>query len=262
MNGHDPLTSRLHSWARNSEPGDDRIAQLQRRIATRLRATAADCEPAVAPVATRLWPVKLAYAAAGAAVAALVIGLALRPYGEAVDATANGGATGLAAVSADDLAAITSLYSETERLFDDHLRWIADNGRNVSFGISPATREARATARPLLVRLVVATRADGETAWTPVWNMDTLVRGEDYVEVVTEGESLERLSLWTYPLDDGTIVVEGQLALEKPLRMTATINAVVPAGSPSEVFSLRTADREYRALQTVTFIDEDNAIQG
>jgi len=208
-------------------------------------------EEAVSPEAARcrLWLPRLAYAALGAAAALLVVFLSTE-HGEPDGA--RGGANGamaLARVSAYELAAGARVFSETSRLFDHRLQWMAECSGDVSLGVD-AGRGPTSDAALAFVRLMVLERSAQDRTWKTAWQTDVVVRGQEVARAAIGGGN-DRLALWVYALEDGRLLVDTDIDLDGPVQLAASDSAIVGAGEPSVVASLQYGDTEYRVIQTV-----------
>ena len=125
----------------------------------------------------------------------------------------------------------------------------------------PDAPPARGTA--LAVRIVVLSRRAGNAAWTPVWQSDVVTRDEQVVDVAAGPDGTGRLRLWTHPLPDGAIAVDGELALAAAdTPVAASFSGVQRPGEPQRVTGRRTDDVEWQVIQTVVPIGSSAAGKG
>jgi hypothetical protein len=80
------------------------------------------------------------------------------------------------------------------------------------------------------------------------------MRGEEMAEIAPVSAERGELRLWMYPLADGMIAADTQVALHSPVSISAEISTVAEAGLPTEIAVLRQGDREYRLFQTVRML--------
>lgn len=241
----DQLDEMLVNWAKNNTPNDSHLKNLTDHITAGARNPRWNEEPLV------VFPLgaKLAYSALGAAAALLACFLFL---GLRLNWDASHGEDGsfLARISTQQMKTEGRLFAELERMFSSQLRWVSTSNGDVGLGVESETGEETA-ASPLLVRIVVVSRMSGEKIWKPVWQADTVVRGQEMVEVAPNRKTGDKLALWVYPLSDGNIAVDTGLSLSTPVELTSRINSVAKPGTPTEMVSLTMNNTEYRVYQTV-----------
>jgi hypothetical protein len=241
----DQLDEMLVNWAKSNTPKDSHLKDLSDRIAAGVgKVRWAEESPVVFPLGA-----KLAYAALGAAAAlvACLLFLGLTRYREA---SHNEDGSALARISTQQIRTESRLFAELERMFSKQLRWVSTSNGDVGLGVESEIGEETASS-PLLVRIVVVARVSGERMWKPVWQADTVVRGQEMVEVAPNRKTGDKLALWVYPLSDGNIAVDTGLSLCNPVALTSRINSVAKPGTPMEMMNLTMNDTEYRVYQTV-----------
>jgi hypothetical protein len=253
----DELTELLRAWADAQSPTAEEKQRLHARVTAALSGASslAGVPPELPPHRSAAWGRVVWFALGAAAVLAAVL---IWPRGE-------GGRSALppAAVADDpqafamlpaaDLAQKAALLAEVQRLFADHLAWIAENGREVRIGTA-ADDEKAAPGASVVVRVVVVARKRGTDAWTPVWKTDAVIRGEQVVELAPTNDRDGRLQLWAYPLADGTIAVDADLRFAGALPVQFDYSGLQKAGVPSHAFSAKGPDAEYRVYQTVALL--------
>lgn len=246
---NDKLGNMLHDWAAKRASAEEHLRELADRIRT--EAAREKCKK-TSLVIIPFWS-KFGYACLGAVVT-LIVSLfyihSLAPV--RLPSSGNGSAANLAVISGKQIETERRLFGEMKRLFSDRLRWISESNGDMGIGVESLPGGSPEDSLPMLVRLMVVSRKSGESTWRPVWNTDVLLHGEEIVEVVSNRESDNRLTLWVYPLADGKVAVDTSLSLEMPVRLSSRMNMVVQPGQPCEIVSLRSADTEYRVFQTVT----------
>ncbi len=242
----DELGDMLNEWARQKAPPDEHLNSLAQKITTE----AARQQYVTRPTPHACLRVRLAYSGIGAAVM-LVVCLAYLHFSRpGTTPSGNDFGASFAAVTAGDLEKVQRLYKETQLLFEDRLRWVAESNGDIGMGVE-AIADGSVASSPMFVRLtVVARQADGEQ-WEPLWNTDVLVHGQEMVEMVPNPKKKNKLALWVYELEDGKLATDTKLSLHVPVQLASTVTAVVSPGEPTQITSVRTADSEYRVFQTV-----------
>ena len=244
------LDSDLKDWAARQEPPPGHLDGL----AARVTAETARRRYAIATASAPAWMPflgKLGYAVTGAVVAAVVLALCMRHGAPRTGHAESDALARLAAPTVEQVSAERRLFAETARLFPQRLRWIAQSNGDMGLGVEAADQDWTCDTPPMLVRLVVVSRKNGEAVWRQAWSTDVVLRGEDMAEIAPNRDSANRLTLWVYPLQDGRVAVDTGVELDKPLKIASRLNAVVKAGEPAEVATVRSGDMEYRVFQTV-----------
>lgn len=242
-----PLDDLLKDWAARRQPAASELDRLADRVARAVAdapaAAAAAEQPVRAPVSW--WP-RLALLAAGAAAGFAVALLVRAPAPETPD-----GVLSLVRIAPAQVETRRALFGEMEQLFAGHLRWCSVSGHDVQMGM--AETPARGTVSPnTWVRLVVTRRASGATEWQRVWEADILARNQEFVELNPNPGQGNRVAMWVYANEDGTLVVESTVDLQAPVTFVSSTASVSRPGVPVEIATLTTADAEYRVFQTAS----------
>ena len=243
------VDSKLREWAARRQASQAHLDSLATRTVTeaaRRRFVAIEPMPAGSQFLARL-----GYALTGAIVAGLVIVFGLQRGAPGLAGDEAGGALRQAVPTPGQISTIARLYAETVRLFPRRLRWIAQSNGDMGLGVEATEESWIADAPPMLVRLVIVSRTGRDTAWRPVWSTDVVLRGEDMAEIAPNRNAANKVALWVYPLQNGKVAVDTAVELDKPLRFASRQSAVVTAGQPTPVATVRLGDVEYRLIQTV-----------
>jgi len=243
------VDSKLKNWAAGHQAPQAHLDALAARTVTE---AARRRFVSVEPVRTgSQFLARLGYAATGAIVAGFVLVFGFQSGAPRMAGGEFCAASRLAAPTPGQVSTIAHLYAETARLFPQRLRWIAQSNGDVGLGVEASEESWIADTPPMLVRLVVVSRTGKDAAWRPVWSTDVVVRGEDLAEIAPNRNSSNKLALWVYPLQNGKVAVDTVVELDKPLRLASRQSAVVTAGEPAQVATMRLGDTEYRLFQTV-----------
>jgi hypothetical protein len=106
---------------------------------------------------------------------------------------------------------------------------------------------------------MVLERTAGEETWRRTWKADVIVRGQEMAEVATNGDGKHKLMLWVYPMEDGRLLVDTDMALAGSLKLATRESTLMISGEPAEIASMRRGDTEYRVLQTVSMLAKPGA---
>jgi hypothetical protein len=254
----------LRDWAERMQ-SSERIEDLRTRILASWQAeqSAGPAERPRASAPAPRWALRrpaawVGTAAAAAAVLAVCVTLALRPW-------ERGGPTGpeeplppqFAWLERSQLAEKAVLLREMDRLFDHRLEWIGETDGRVLMELRQDAEAPRAAG--VAVRLVVVRRQGAGEDWTPVWAIDLVARQEEVVRLTPETADLPKgaeLALWAYPVGGEMIAVDCELSLAE-LPIDASHSGVQPSGVPVAVDSVRQGGVEYRVFQTVAILDDE-----
>jgi hypothetical protein len=154
-----------------------------------------------------------------------------------------------ASLGASVLAAKRQLLAETNAIFDDQLAWIADGEREVSLEVRD--QAAQDNGEFMLVRVVVAQRTSPDLPWSTIWQTDVISRSESLVEVTPQQLNGSSLALWTYPMSDGEVAVDMDLALAQDTQMRSSSSTVLQTGQPTSVGCSTEDGVEHCVFQTV-----------
>jgi hypothetical protein len=253
----DPLSDLLRHWARCRAPDDAEAGRLRVRVTAAVRDAAFLDLPPGCPMRPRAaaWA-RLRWFALGAAAAGLVV--CLLPHvlvdrpSIAVREDSPEPLPPLARFQESQLTGKASLLAAAEELFNGHLAWVAEDGREVQLGLSDAAVPRQ--ARPLAIRVVVLARKTGNGDWKPLWETDLVTHDEQLVELAPQAAAGARLRLWAHPLPDGMIAVDADFVLKGTVPLRSSSSGIQPGGVPQRVFSLQTDDAEYRIYQTVAML--------
>jgi hypothetical protein len=262
----EPLDELLRRWAERRAPTEGQITALRDRV----RSALAEAPPADVPsrrplgdfsVAKRTGWFFLGAAAAG------VVAVLLWPEpipGPRPDSSGTvrvprerqDSIPALATLSKDQLAAKAAVWKEMERMFSGQLQWAAESDDKVTMGLLPLARPVSRGGAPVAIRLVVVSRKRDSPAWTPLWTVDVVTRGEEVVTLTREFCGVGRLLLWTYPMPDGMVAVDGRIALADRTPVDLSFSGIQRGGTTKAVSSADSGEVEYRVFQTVATVNE------
>ena len=140
------------------------------------------------------------------------------------------------------------LLAETNSLFDQRLRWIAEGQEEMVVEVDD--EQGQASREFLLVRLVVAERDSAAGSWRLLWQADVITRSEELVEVRPREWPGSSLALWAFVLPDGDVAVDMDLRIQQQL-LDATTSTVLQTGQPHQVDCRQFDNIERCVFQTV-----------
>lgn len=240
-----PLDDVLARWGSQQAPGEARLDELRHRVTGALGSRRLVELPEVArPRDRHRW--RWALGGAAVAVAAMLVLYAIIAPSRRATADANDNSSPLARLSDAELRRSAALFRRMEEVFGDRIRWIDDDGGDVQLGI--ASDDGSASA-PLLVRVVVLSRAAGSREWTLAWKRTLVTRCEERVDLAFDARS--RMSIWAYPAGDGRIALDASLALAAPVPISSLCSELLNANAPKCVLEMKTGDVEYQVVEIV-----------
>jgi hypothetical protein len=261
------LDELLQQWAENRAATDEQVTTLRDRVSSALdQAMLVDVPVTPRPSRDLTVTKRLAWFCLGAA-AAVVVALLLWP--DRVPApqpvssdTSPGpperedGIPAFAALTEEQLNAKAVLWKEMENIFPDQLQWAAESDEKVAMGLLREAKPASGKGTPIAIRVVVVSRTDDDRAWTPVWTVDVVTRQEEVVALTPECFGVGKLLLWTYPMPDGMVAVDGRIALPDPTPVDSSFSGIQARGTTKAIMSVNSGDVQYRVYQTIALVGE------
>jgi hypothetical protein len=241
------LDTMLKNWAAGKTKSDAELQSLARRIITEAAGVKhAECQTAISSAP---FLGKFGYAGLGAVAGFLLCFFCLHAQPASTCGTER--LVARSGLSDREIAKRTHLFGEVQRLFPDNLRWIAESGGEVGVGVESEKEIGDTKTTPVLVKLTAVSRVIGEKTWRPIWDASVVVRGQELVEIQPNKAGNNKLTLWVYPLADGKVAVDSNLALNTPASLNSSSTTVVGQNAPSEILYERKGDTEYKVLETV-----------
>jgi hypothetical protein len=159
-----------------------------------------------------------------------------------------------------DWATRQTLSSELDRLFDGHWRWLGEVNGRVHLQTDETTSSAEvATNSGVAVRLMIVQRRPSESNWRVVWEASVLARSEEWVRLPAELTGDGAVSMWTYSLPDGSVLVESDLTLTAPVPIRLSEQQVFGASvRPARLWSTRRADGEFQLIQSIARLEANH----
>jgi hypothetical protein len=248
------LDNLIQQWAKRSEPSDEHLAMLKRRIAGKLPFVQVGEGTAQSSTPSNHVLSRLAYVTLGAAAAAVVLLSMPRGKDGNEDRSAASAASAMAGISERRIEMGERLFEEMNRLFNGNLRWVAESNGDIGMGVE--TVESPCDAVPALVRVTVLARRGNSAVWSTAWQSDVVLRGQDLVEVAPNADTANKLALWVFPLEDGNIAVDTSLSLNLSARLATQVSTVIAPGETTELATVHGGGTEFRVFQTVVFLGQ------
>ncbi|MBC7821399.1 MAG: hypothetical protein IAG10_31310 [Planctomycetaceae bacterium] len=255
------LNHLLHDWAARQEPTPAELDSLQARIAEQLANDVARTPTSEQTSPAGRTDVGVRSTRSASVIALVVVAASLLAavsvfwFGRRED-SARSLDVDVASLPAGNLSARQSLFSELDRMFNGHWRWLSEvNGR-----VHLETDEPSASlvdlpndeSSGIAVRLTIVQRRLGETKWTVVWEASVLARSEEWVRLPVELPGHSAVSMWAYALPDGSTLVESDVALTVPVSVRLSEQHVFGvSGRPTRLWSARRSDSEFQLIQSV-----------
>lgn len=260
-NQRQDLDEMLRRWAKARNAAEPELDELAARIAAAAASEPYLEVPALPQPPKRRWLTPALLSMCGALAASLLfsiwLGRSAQPTGSPT--AANGlkpasSAPSLAVWTPAELAEKRRLLTAVDAEFGGHLAWLAEQGKDVSLQVNDAQQPD--PGRPLAIRIVMLHRQRGASQWREVWTTDVVTHSEQMVDALP---GTAEAMVWAYALPDGTISIDTDLTLEVPLRARVRFSGLLKSGIPGQVFSLETAEDEYRIYQTAVVLPDDTA---
>ena len=258
MNDLDQL---LSNWAARTEPTDDALSELQRRVVSAAAsATNSNSSGSAGTSPFRDHPAARQRASWQIAVTAVALLLAAtvlmtRPH-ERNEASIT------PQFPDDSIATRQSLFNELDRMFDGHWRWLGEvNGRVHLQTEEPVASEARVADNRVAdngvaVRLVVVQRRPGETNWRVVWEASVMARSDEWVRLPEELIGHDAVSVWAHALPDGSVLIESDVTLTAPVAVRSCEQHIFGGSErPTRLWSARRVDGEFQLIQSVARLE-------
>lgn len=261
------LDELLQRWAESRAANDEQITALRDRVLSTLDETPlVDVPPARRPRKDLTVAKRLAWFCAGAAAAVVFAFLVWPDPAPERHVVSPGTRTGasdreqdgpaFAALTKDQLRVKAILWKEMDNMFSGQLQWTAESNDKVAMGLLPEARSASHQGGAIAIRLVVVSRETDNRTWTPLWTVDVVTRGEEVVALTRECSGVGKLLLWTYPLADGMVAVDGRIALPEPMTLDSPFSGIQREGTTEAILSVDAGDVEYRVFQAIALVHE------
>ena len=148
------------------------------------------------------------------------------------------------------------LLSEMESLFDHKVAWLAETDDRMNFGVDAVDDDSDSAASDrLAVRILVQRRQSGTSTWQLALSMDVMSRSEELVHVVPQNGGESELTLWTYRLPDGAIIVDSIVNVAGSVPFQAEASGLHQDDKPMQVATVHLKDADYRIFQTVAVLN-------
>ena len=271
--GGKKLDQALQGWADRSVADEESLTQLRGSILSELeddseqdiveqtiveRATVAN---------TNNWQTRVTWFALGVAAAALLLAFSsiwmfsqddqqiVIPHPPEQDNLEM-----FAAITPEQLAQKTKLFTEMERIFGGQLDWVAESNGTIEIGVeSNVTRTvSNENSVPIAIRITVVRKKPNEQDWTPAWTVDLVSRSERLVQFTSNNADAPELVVWTYTLPDGMIACDTELiSVDGVDGLDAASSALQAAGVTKQVAAPESDGTEYQVFQSVVPLNNE-----
>ncbi|MBS0205599.1 MAG: hypothetical protein JSS49_22075 [Planctomycetes bacterium] len=143
---------------------------------------------------------------------------------------------------------LTSLWTETGRLFGPDLQWLCDLDGELQLGVSSA--DASNPASPVCLALTLLVYEPKEHAWKSVWTSRVACRGGEVLDFASADKRTAG-SLWVQSRPDGRFAVSHWLNWKDHPGLSGSIEATVPADAPEVVIESTEAGQRIQLIQQV-----------
>ena len=253
MNDLDQL---LHDWGRRNEPTTAQVDDLQARVMKGLKSSASASNlplkpSAIAHPVLRFSTTRGMLEVIVAFAASLIVAFWISQLSEFGGNTISSEATDVVAANSVDQQ---SLFAELDRMFDGRWRWLSEiNGR-----VHLQTDELNDTSTEpgLSVRLTVIRRRPGQAGWTVVWEASVLSHTDEWVQLPKDLMAGATISVWSHELPDGSVLVESDVALTKPVALQlAEPHIYGPMPQSARLWSAQRADGDFQLIQSISRLE-------
>lgn len=117
-----------------------------------------------------------------------------------------------------------NMYSELSRMFPNQSVWISGIDSEVDMGMKELDSEGNEDR--LVLRVALQKQGQGGV-WQEVWRRDIVTTEAAWVDTVSQKRPDEKLSVWTYPLAKGVLMLESYLDLPYPYGVKAREQVII-----------------------------------
>jgi hypothetical protein len=252
----DPLEQRYREWFGRQGPHPDHLRQLTSRVVNEVgrQRRLGSVERRLPPGLMPSWS-RIAYASMGAAVV-LAMGLLY------VALTGTSLLTRLQSSLATRIALMggrdVRFVQQIEEFLADRVRWAAESGGDLSIGVDLRSGATVDASTPMIGRVVIVAREEGQPSWKPVWRTDVLFRGGEMVEITPNPGTANLLGIWAHGLNGTRIAINTSLSMQVPVQFSSKISRIIQNGAPTEIESFRQGNTEYRVYQVLRTLRDES----
>ncbi|MCX7422526.1 MAG: hypothetical protein NT013_23685 [Planctomycetia bacterium] len=254
------LNDLLHNWAPRQEPSSVELRiqheQILKRLVNVAEATSVAPIVAVRRETSASNSSMLNCVAVVAVAASLLLATSMFWFGHPGRLT-NSRESELVSVPAGDPTSGQPLFSELNRMFEGHWRWLSEVNGNVHLEVDESTDDGAAighneTNAGVSVRLTVMQRRTNDAKWTVVWDALVLTRSEEWVRLPIESTGDNAVSIWAYSMPDGSTLIESDVVLTVPIPVRLSEQHVFGTShGPARLWSARRSEGEFQIIQSV-----------
>lgn len=154
--------------------------------------------------------------------------------------------------SGKGMEALTDMYAEVSRMFPDQSVWMSMGKADMEMGMTSLAEVESGTRLVLRVEL----QRRGEAGdWKEIWRRDIVTTETAWVDTVSSESPNEKLSVWTYPLSKGVLVLESYLDLPQPYAVNAREQVMFTLSDAGPTMNEILIRPGVRMIQTMVEID-------
>jgi hypothetical protein len=243
------LDNLLQSWNKRNEPSEVHLDKLRHQAIARLSSSPARAELQIhsPTISKRRGNLAVVFAFA----ASILMALGIFKLTALFDKQTSSDPLRLVAASTHDSQ---SLFAELDRMFDGRWQSLSEIDGHVQLQTSETNG---ASSEPgVAVRLTVLKRQSQKADWTIVWDASIISHTGEWVQLPQDQTGGDSISVWSYALPDGSVIVESDLALTNPVSIQLTEPSIVNRPSqPTQLWSERRADGEFQLIQSVARLE-------
>lgn len=230
----------LQQWGR-AQPALP-SSEAQQLVARIIQAAAEPVVPAAA--AKRGWKRAIAWSLATGSVAIAALFAMWRQFPPQEDSRA-----ALVQAATLPVGHVTTLTSQSEALFENRLRWIADANRELLLGIDDTGTSSELDRPKVAVHVVVFRRAVGSTHWNTTWKTSIVLRNDEPVQIDMPQDH-SHLRLWAHILPDQMVAVDSDYRRDHHATSDWHTSTVPLAPIPEMVLSSVDGEGEVQVWQS------------
>lgn len=247
------LDQLLRSWNERNEPFEAHFEDLRRQVMAKVASQPVPTEPISAALRPAV-PVSKSrgrFAVGFAIVASVLLVIGVSSVPSLFERKLSWDPIQLIS---NETAGSQSLFQELESMFDGRWKSLSEINGNVQLQTDEPT--STSSEPGVAVRLTVMRRQSPRGEWKIVWQASVISHTEEWVQLPKDLTGENSISVWTHSLPDGSVLVESDMALRKPVSIQlATPTIVTQPSQPTRLWSGRQMDAEFQLIQSVSRLE-------
>lgn len=245
------LDNLLQSWNKRNEPSEVHLDKLRHQAIAQLSSSPALADLQIYSPSTTVSKRRGSLAVVFAFAASILMAFGIFKLTTLFDKQASSDPLRLVAASTQNSQ---SLFAELDRVFDGRWQSLSEIDGNVQL----QTRESNSSSPEpgVAVRLTVFRRRSHDADWTIVWDASIISHTDEWVQLPQDQTSGDLISVWTHALPDGSVIVDSDMTLSKPVSIqVAEPSMITRPSQPTRLWSERRADGEFQLIQSVARLE-------